>query len=474
MTESARQAKDSPIEVVRHALRERVKELSCLYDVSAFLSDGGRASVRRLQAVVDRLPAGWQYPEKAAARLTVDDESYESARWAPSPNGLRAEIHVDGAAVGALEVVYSDAKSESAGVAFLEEERLLIVELARRVGEFLQQEWGRERTRSLEERLEETPEPRFTRETGTGPQGLIGASEAMQDVYRAIEKVAQTDATILIYGESGTGKELVARAIHYGSARSTEPFVPVNCAAIPESLVESELFGYVKGAFTGASHARAGFFQTAQGGTIFLDEIGEMAPAAQAKLLRVLENNEIRMVGSDRTVRADARIVAATNKEVASLVKANRFRADLFFRLNVLSIELPPLRERGDDLQLLLEHFRQKWGPGSGRPPLSFSDRALRALRGYDWPGNVRELENLVQRLAIMVDGGFVDVSDLPGLMRFPSRRPTPELCSLAEFERRHVRSVLHSVGGNRSEAARILGIDRKTLRKKLGPSSGE
>lgn len=205
-----------------------------------------------------------------------------------------------------------------------------------------------------------------------------------------------------------------------------------------------------------------------------MDEIGEMNPAVQAKLLRVLENNEIRMVGSDRTVQADARIVAATNKDVASLVKANRFRTDLFFRLNVLSIELPPLRERGDDLQVLLEHFRQKWGPDSGLPPLSFSDRALRALRGYDWPGNVRELENLVQRLAVMVDGGFVDVSDLPGPMRFPSRRSTPELGSLAEVELRHVREVLQSVGGNRSEAARILGIDRKTLRKKLGPAVGK
>jgi DNA-binding NtrC family response regulator len=291
----------------------------------------------------------------------------------------------------------------------------------------------------------------------------------MRAVQRAIRKASQTDATILVLGESGTGKELVARAIHYQSRRSTEPFVAVNCAAIPESLVESELFGYVQGAFTGATHARAGFFQTAGKGTIFLDEVGEMGLAVQAKLLRVLERQEIRMVGSDRTVRADARIVAATNQDIAALVRANRFRADLYFRLNVLSVELPPLRERGADLSLLLEHFQRKWGPEAGGHALRFSERALRALQGYDWPGNVRELENLVHRLAVMVDGGFVDVPDLPGPMRFAPPRPGADLRPLAEVEREHVAGVLRALGGNVSRAARVLGIDRKTLRKKLG-----
>ncbi len=473
MSESTNHDADRPLESVQHALRERVKELTCLYDVSALLTRAGEPAAGKLQAVVERLPAGWQHPDLAAARLSLADDVHTSARWAQARNGLRAAVQVEGRDVGQLEVVYTDDVPATGGEPFLAEERLLIDEIARRVGTFLENERHR-RTESLDEAL---AAPLERNPAGDGPQGLIGASEPMQRVYRAIEKAAQTDATILIWGESGTGKELVARAIHYASARSTEPFVPVNCAAIPESLVESELFGYVKGAFTGATHARAGFFQTAAGGTIFLDEIGEMMPSMQAKLLRVLENNEIRMLGSDRTLHADTRIVAATNQDVAALVRAKRFRADLYFRLNVLSIELPPLRERGADLDVLLRHFGDKWGREARGQALEFSDGALRALRDYDWPGNVRELENLVHRWAVMLESGFVDVEDLPGPLRSapvrsPGKGSPDERRSLAEVERQHVHAVLRSVAGNRSEAARILGIDRKTLRKKLGSTA--
>jgi DNA-binding NtrC family response regulator len=452
---------------VQHALRERVKELTCLYDVSAILADPALPADRRMQAVVDRLPAGWQSPERAAARITLDDRAYASAGWEPSRHVLSADVRVDGEAVGVLLVAYREGDPELGDACFLEEERLLIDELAHRLGKHLEHEWGRERTRGLEERLQPPPAPAAP--AGDGGEALLGASPPMRAVRRAIAKAAQTDATILILGESGTGKELVARAIHYQSPRSTEPFVPVNCAAIPESLVESELFGFVQGAFTGATHARAGFFQAAGAGTVFLDEVGETNLAVQAKLLRVLEHREIRMVGSDRTVRADARIVAATNMDVAALVRAGRFRADLYFRLNVLSIELPPLRERGDDVLLLLEHFVRKHGPEAGSGRLSFSDRALRAMRGYDWPGNVRELENLVHRLAVMVESGFVDVPELPGPMRFAPPRTGADLRPLAEVEREHVAAVLRALDGNVSRTARTLGIDRKTLRKKLG-----
>jgi len=454
----------------RLALRERVKELTCLYDVSSILADATREIVARLQAVVERVPQGWLHAERASARLTVDDREFASSGWGAPRHVLSAAVRVDGADVGLLEVAYDERVEARDAPPFLPEERLLIVELAHRVGKLIEHEWSREPTRSLEEMLVECPSARADpKPEARGPEGLIGASPVMQDVYGAIARAAQADATILVHGESGTGKELVARAIHYESPRSTAPFVPVNCAAIPESLVESELFGYVRGAFSGATHARAGFFQSAQGGTIFLDEVGEMSLAVQAKLLRVLEHREFRMVGSDRTVRADVRIVAATNKDIAALVSTNRFRADLYFRLNVLSIELPPLRERGDDVFALLAHFQEKWGPAAGGRRLRFSARAQRALRGYDWPGNVRELENLVHRLALMARDDLVDVADLPGPMQFAPPRAGADCRPLAEVEREHIQSVLRSVGGNRSRAARILGIDRKTLRKRLG-----
>jgi len=300
------------------------------------------------------------------------------------------------------------------------------------------------------------------------PPGLISESEAMKKVFDAITKAASTKATVLISGESGTGKELVARAIHYSSPRASAPFVPINCGGIPEGLFESELFGHVKGAFTGAIESRAGFFQTADGGTIFLDEISETSPSMQVKLLRVLQDKEVCMVGATRTRKVDVRILTATNKELNSLVKKGTFREDLFFRLTVINIHIPPLRERGDDILLLTNHFMAKFAEESGKSKLRFSDNALRALKNYSWPGNVRELENLTQRLMVMVDGDYIDVPDLPSHMRFTAFKETGLDRSLAEVEAEHIRNVLANVDGNKTEAAKILGIDRKTLREKL------
>jgi two-component system response regulator HydG len=300
------------------------------------------------------------------------------------------------------------------------------------------------------------------------PLGLLGESAVMRSIYRAVTKAAATSATVLISGESGTGKELVARAIHYGSARASAPFVAVNCGAIPEGLLESELFGYVKGAFTGATESRAGFFQTADGGTIFLDEISETSPAMQVKLLRVLQDKEVCMVGATRTRSVDVRIAAATNREPASLLEKGVLREDLFYRLNVITIAIPPLRARGDDILLLADHFAAKFAQELGRTAPRFTDKALRALREYNWPGNVRELENVVQRLVLMAESEEIDVFDLPSLMRFSALRGTGLDRSLAEVELEHIRNVLASCGGNRTQAARILGIDRKTLREKL------
>jgi DNA-binding NtrC family response regulator len=298
--------------------------------------------------------------------------------------------------------------------------------------------------------------------------GLIGTSEAMQGVFNAVQKAAATNATVLITGESGTGKELVARAIHYASPRASAPFVPINCGAVPEELLESELFGHVKGSFTGARETRAGFFQTADGGSIFLDEISETGPAMQVKLLRVLQDQEVFMVGSRRPQKVDVRVLAATNKDLLGLVGKKAFRDDLYYRLAVITINIPPLRERGDDVLLLTSHFMAKYAEELGIPTPRLSDGAIDVIREYNWPGNVRELENVIQRFTVMTESDVIDVHDLPSLMRFKTAAGSRLKRTLRNVEAEHVANVLASVDGNKSRAAEILGIDRKTLREKL------
>ena len=299
-------------------------------------------------------------------------------------------------------------------------------------------------------------------------QGMIGQSLAMQKVFDAVAKAAGTRANVLITGESGTGKELVARAVHYSSDRAVFPFVPVNCGGIPEGLLESELFGHVKGSFTGATDTRPGFFQTADGGTIFLDEVSETSLAMQVKLLRVLEDKLVFMIGSRRSQKVDVRILAASNKNLLALVKNESFREDLYYRLNVIAIEIPPLRERQDDIIPLVHHFAAKFGPELGVSELRTSERALQVLREYSWPGNVRELENTVQRMLVMGGGGVIDIPDLPSAMRFSASRRSALDRTLAEMEAEHIRDVVAGVNNNKTRAAQILGIDRKTLREKL------
>jgi DNA-binding NtrC family response regulator len=298
--------------------------------------------------------------------------------------------------------------------------------------------------------------------------GIIGESDAMKKVFSAVEKAASSSATVLIVGESGTGKELIARAIHYRSARSSTPFVPINCGGIPESLLESELFGYVKGAFTGAVDTRAGFFQTAEGGTIFLDEISETSLSMQVKLLRVLQDKEVFMVGARQPIKVDVRIIAATNKDLLELINKGQFREDLYYRLNVIAIALPPLRDREGDILLLVQNFAVKFANEFGKSVPKFSENALNALQSYYWPGNVRELENIIQRLVLMSEGDTIDAPDLPSLMRYSALRGVSSHRSLAEVEAEHILSVLASVNHNKTKAAEILGIDRKTLREKM------
>ncbi|HPF70075.1 MAG TPA: sigma-54 dependent transcriptional regulator [Candidatus Krumholzibacteria bacterium] len=322
---------------------------------------------------------------------------------------------------------------------------------------------------------------------------LVGESAALRAIREQIAQVAPTGARVLITGESGTGKELVARAIHDGSERARAPFVKVNCAAIPEELIESELFGAVKGAYTGATQSRDGRFLQADKGTLFLDEIGDMSLKAQAKVLRALQEGEIERVGSGQTVRVDVRVLAATNKDLAAEARAGRFREDLFFRLNVVPVQVPPLRDRRDDIPLLAEHFLSVYLDENGLPPRRFAPEALQLLRTLPWPGNIRELGNAVERLAILARGTLIGPDDLArlgiggdlrpgtsvvgasdGAAAAESWSPTAVMASgglvaaRQEFEKRCVAAALDEAAGNVSQAARLLGIDRTNLHKKI------
>jgi two-component system response regulator AtoC len=306
-------------------------------------------------------------------------------------------------------------------------------------------------------------------------EDVVGRSEAMLEVYKTAARVAPSPATVLILGESGTGKELVARAIHAASPRASGPFVPVDCGAIAEGVLESELFGHARGAFTGAQTSRRGLFEEAHGGTLFLDEIGDVGPALQARLLRALQEGEIRRVGANEPVQVDVRVVAATNKDLAAAVQAGRFREDLYYRLNVVTLRIPPLRDRREDIPLLLEHFAAK----HGHPQAVVTPAARDLLVAWRWPGNVRELENVVARALALNPTGVIEPDALPEAMRGPSATPLPSVAagerpSLAELERRYAAQVLAEQGGNKTRAAEVLGIDRKTLYRILGEEREE
>jgi DNA-binding NtrC family response regulator len=299
-------------------------------------------------------------------------------------------------------------------------------------------------------------------------ENIVGRSPQMLQVYKTIARVAESRSTVLVTGESGTGKELIARAIHFNSPRAARPFVAVDCSSLAETLLESELFGHVRGAFTGAVAAKKGLFEEADRGTCFVDEIGDISLAMQAKLLRVLQEHEIKRVGGTETIKIDVRIVAATNQNLEALVTEKKFREDLFYRLNVVSIHLPSLRERPEDVPLLADHFLRKYASQNNKPVSRISPEAMDLLVRHRWPGNVRELENVIERAAILSGTNLILPEDLPrrlqmepaqmSLSSLPSRMP------LSELEKLYIQKVLEETGGNKKKAADILGIDRRTL----------
>lgn len=308
---------------------------------------------------------------------------------------------------------------------------------------------------------------------------ILGKSKAIQGVFDLIRRVADGPTNVLITGESGTGKELVAKAIHYNSDRKDAPFVPVNCAAIPEQLLESELFGHMRGAFTDAKADKRGLFEEAQKGTLFLDEISELPLMLQAKLLRAIQEKEIRRVGANKPIAVDVRIIAATNLHLAEEVKAKRFRDDLYYRLNVIELKLPPLRERREDIPILVEAFLKKCADARGKNVKGVSESALAMLMDYDWPGNVRELENVIERAVTLSRGETISPDDLPTAVQGArgDRRVLDEAAektlSLHEIEKEYIKKILEKTGGNKYQAAHALGIDRKTLYRKLADMEG-
>jgi DNA-binding NtrC family response regulator len=321
--------------------------------------------------------------------------------------------------------------------------------------------------------LETDQENRVLREqlrTRPGFGELIGTSQKMNRVYRLVEKVSHHSYPVLVLGESGTGKELVARSIHYLGERRNKPFVPVDCSALVPTLIESELFGYVKGAFTGAVHSKQGLLESAGGGTLFLDEIGDLPIDLQAKLLRALQEHEVKPVGSTERVSISARIIAATHRDLESSVRAGTFRQDLFFRLNVVQIKLPPLRERKNDIPLLVNAFLEKFSDGHERARTIAEDAVARLL-AYDWPGNVRELENAVERAVALGSGPILHVGDLPSNLQYGTQERLPdkdEFLPLDELERRAILRALREAEGDKLAAARLLGIGKTTLYRKL------
>jgi len=345
------------------------------------------------------------------------------------------------------------------------------------------------KTRSLEEQLDRGP--------GFGE--IIGQSGPMRAVFRLVEGVASASSTVLILGESGTGKELIARAIHRSSARASKPFVAVNCSSIPDTLIESELFGHVKGAFTNANTSRAGLFEVADKGTLFLDEVGDLSLAAQVKLLRALQEGEIKRVGANETRVVDVRVVAATNVDLAEKIAGGRFREDLYYRLNVIAIELPTLRERRDDIPILAQHFLRKFARKSGKDVKRFAPDTLATLTAYSWPGNVRQLENAIERAVVLARGDELTTDDLPDAIGGDARLATQQAVGsvsdavdllaktlsdvpyaeakrrvVRDFDRAYAQQLLERSNGNVSEAARLAGLDRSNFRRVLRKHGSE
>lgn len=434
--------------VARDLLAEALKKEG--YDVEAFLN-GAEAIERGRQAQVDLVLTDIRMG-------TVDGLAVLREFKKFSPDTSIVLLTSFGSLEGAIEAIKQGAYDYLAKP-FRKEEIKLVVQRSLEHSRLV-----RENARvrgELKERVEWTH--------------LVGSSPAMLEVYKLVARVSEGKSTVLLEGESGTGKELIARAIHANSLRGERSFIPVNCAALPDNLLESEMFGHEKGAFTGATGSKAGLFEAANGGTLFLDEIGDLGSALQVKLLRVMQDQEVRRVGGTGSMKVDVRIIAATNRDLAAQVKEGKFRDDLYYRLNVVRIVLPSLVDRREDIPMLAHHFLQKFAGGAGHPVKGFLPETLALLKQYRWPGNVRELENAIERAVSLSHGPLLMPEDLPEAIHqgqagtedvksVKEGDPGQAMLTLEEVEKRHLVRVLKETKGNKVKAAKILGIDRRTL----------
>lgn len=427
---------------------------------------GGEDHQTLLDSYLTHLFAGWVFRQKQPLLSNDLVAHFGEKNIPPKYRNITAvmciPLSLDDRMIGVMSLI-----SHEAGREFISGEFDLMSLLARHCARFIQNARLREALFSETNRLKQALHKKYN------VQGIIGSSPKLQEVFALLERIIPTEVRVLIEGESGTGKERIARIIHFSGPRKDAPFCPVDCGALPANLLESELFGYVKGAFTGAGQDRQGLLETADGGTLFLDEIGNMPLEIQAKLLRALQEGEFRPLGSSQTRRVEVRVIAATSKHLAEEVQAGRFRQDLFYRLNVMPIYLPPLRERREDIPLLAEHFLQQMNQTYQKHIRGFTPESIRYLESYHWPGNVRELAHAVERAVILARGDMVAREDLPDFFAAAGNandlfHPRPLQLAVNDFKKRYVEQVLAAAGGVQSKAASILEIQRTYLNRLL------
>lgn len=462
-------------------LNGRIKELNCIYGISKLIEKPDLSSLEILTAVIELIPPAWQYPDITCARLIIDDQEFKTENFRESIWKQAAKIKVHGKPKGILEVFCLEKKSKVDEDTFLKEERNLINAIAVRVGKIIEQSQAEENLHAANQQLLQLSdrlknqniylqeEIKSTYNFGN----IIGKNKKYLKILNLAEKVAPSKTVVLITGETGTGKELIARIIHELSDRKDFPLIKVNCAALPANLIESELFGYEKGAFTGAIALKKGRFELADNTTIFLDEIGDLPLDLQSKLLRVLQEGEFERLGGTKTIKVNVRVLAATNKNLKKLSEAGKFRSDLFYRLDVFPIECLPLREKRDDIPLLVRHFIEILNVKTGKNIEIIPKRVLNILQEYHWPGNIRELENILERAVILSSGNQLELGDW--LSKNVQTNNKSSILSLDQHQKEHILHVLKLTDGKVSGetgAAKILGLNRATLQsrmKKLG-----
>jgi formate hydrogenlyase transcriptional activator len=476
-----RKQAEEALEKKTNELSSRVKELNCFYGISKLFQKSDLPLTVIFQEVLNLISSAWQYSNVTCACFTTEDNKFQSSDFEASDWKQSAKVYVHGEEYGILDVFYKKEKIIADEGPFLKEERLLLDSIVERLGKIIERYQAEEKVKQMNQELKRLSsrlkdENKYLQEEIKSTHhfdNIVGKSKPFLKVLKSVEQVAKSNTTVLILGETGTGKEMIARMVHDLSPPKKYPLVKVNCATLPPNLIESELFGYQKGAFTGAMSDKKGRFELADQGTIFLDEIGELSINLQAKLLRVLQEGEFERLGGVKTIKVNVRVITATNKNLEKLCENGLFRDDLFYRLNVFPIECPPLRDRKGDITLLVNHFIQYFNGKLDKKIEPISNDTLEILNNYNWPGNIRELENVVERSMILSDGNQLEVGDWFSQKIVGNKQSS--ISTMDDVQRAHINHVLEvtdGIIGGKSGAAHLLGMNRSTLHfrmKKLG-----